>query len=96
MKKVLWIIFIAINIFCFFVVASDKRLAENGSYKSSKNNEMRTAEVSLITYAAFGGAVGTLIAFKIYNHKSSAKKKLFAKQFVHDAWVKFHFIRIPF
>ena len=74
MNKILFILFLAINIFCFITVGTDKRLAENGDYGSEKNKQHRIAEVSLVTYSAFGGAIGTLIGFRVYNHKVSTGK----------------------
>lgn len=74
MTKIILLLFIAINIFCFLRVGTDKRLAENGDYNNEKNKQHRIAEVSLISYSALGGAIGTLIAFKVYNHKVSTKK----------------------
>jgi len=75
MTKILLVVFVAINIICFIRVGTDKRLAESGNYGTDANSKHRIAEVSLVSYSAFGGAMGTLIGFKVFNHKVSPIKK---------------------
>lgn len=67
MGRFLLITFLAINILTFFNVRSDKNESDN-----SKN---RTSETGIVTYAAFGGAAGALLAFKVFDHKTSPGKK---------------------
>ncbi len=73
--KHLLIIFLVVNLACFAVAGLDKRLAENGEYNSQEDNNRRIAEVSLVTYSSFGGAIGTLTGFYVFNHKTSEKKQ---------------------
>lgn len=79
MTKFLLIIFLSINIYSFYTVGADKGIAENGKYKSEKNTQHRISEVSLTTYSAFGGALGTIIGLKYYKHKISEQKEYFRK-----------------
>lgn len=69
------IFFAAVNLFCFIRVAADKRLSKKADYGSKDSDRRRMSEVSLISYSAFGGAVGTLIGLKVFRHKLSAGKK---------------------
>jgi uncharacterized membrane protein YsdA (DUF1294 family) len=73
--KYLLIIFLVVNLVCFAVAGLDKRLAQNGDYNSPIDNNRRIAEVSLVTYSSFGGAIGTLTGFYVFNHKVSDKKQ---------------------
>ncbi|MBN2890939.1 MAG: DUF1294 domain-containing protein [Bacteroidales bacterium] len=73
--KHLLIIFLIVNLACFAVAGLDKRLAQTGNYNSPEDNNRRIAEVSLVTYSSFGGAIGTLAGFYIFNHKISEKKQ---------------------
>lgn len=66
--KHLLIIFLIINIACFIVSGNDKRLAQK------ETSTYRVAEISLITYSSFGGAVGTLAGFYVFHHKVSESK----------------------
>ena len=72
--KHLLILFFIINLICLGVSGLDKRLSKNGDYNSPDNNNKRIAETSLITYSAFGGALGSLAGFYVFHHKISAKK----------------------
>ena len=67
--KHLLVIFLIINIACFIISGIDKRLAE------SDTQTYRVAEISLVTYSSFGGAVGTLTGFYVFHHKISNKKQ---------------------
>ncbi|WP_035186517.1 DUF1294 domain-containing protein [Alteribacter aurantiacus] len=60
--------YVVITIIAFFVMRQDKRKAQK--------NGRRTSEQSLFTWAAFGGALGMLIASKMFRHKT--RKKTFS------------------
>ncbi|MBN2664354.1 MAG: DUF1294 domain-containing protein [Bacteroidales bacterium] len=76
----LLIILAAINLFSFLRVAFDKNLAsKNAQYKSEKDIKKRISEVSLVAISSFGGALGTLIAFQVFKHKSSGNKSQLRK-----------------
>lgn len=76
----LLIIFAVINLFSFLRVAFDKNLAsKNAQYKSEKDIKKRISEVSLVAISSFGGALGTLIAFQVFRHKSSGSKSQLRK-----------------
>lgn len=71
----LLIILAFVNLFSFFRVAFDKNLAnKNAQYKSEKDIKKRVSEVSLVAISSFGGALGTLLAFQVFRHKSSGNK----------------------
>jgi len=73
--KILIIILVAINLITFLRVGFDKNIAsKNTKYGSTKDLKKRTSEVSIVALASFGGALGTLIAFQIFRHKSSSNK----------------------
>ncbi len=76
MNKFLLILFVLMNVFCFWRVSADKRIAESKTkYKSKEDSANRIAEVSIVAYSAFGGALGTLLGFEVFKHKVSKRKK---------------------
>ncbi len=77
MNKILIVLFILINVYCFVVVGVDKNLAINGAYGTPQNISHRISEVRIVTYSALGGAIGTYVGFKVFNHKTSFRKAYF-------------------
>ncbi len=67
LKKAFLLLFIIMNIVTFITVGTDKRLAERGGY--------RTAEVHLVALSSFGAAPGTMLGFKVFNHKTNTANK---------------------
>ena len=75
MIQYLLIFFAAVNFFCFVRVGADKRLSKKSEYGGKADDRQRMSEVSLISYSAFGGAIGTLLGFKVFRHKMSGGKR---------------------
>jgi uncharacterized membrane protein YsdA (DUF1294 family) len=61
--------FLTLNILAFIVTAYDKRLAIA--------NKKRISEETLLSFAAFGGTIGSVLAMYIFRHKTSKKYYLF-------------------
>ncbi len=75
MVQILALIFAVINLITFLRVGFDKNIAsKNAKYGSTKDIKKRTSEVSIVALSAFGGALGTLVAFNVFRHKSSGGK----------------------
>ncbi|WP_253957846.1 DUF1294 domain-containing protein [Metabacillus halosaccharovorans] len=54
--------YLLVNIFCFFLMSSDKKRAIRG--------EWRIKESTLWLFALLGGAIGGYIGMKVYRHKT--------------------------
>ncbi|MBN2664831.1 MAG: DUF1294 domain-containing protein [Bacteroidales bacterium] len=75
MTRILLLLLFVINVFTFLRVAFDKNIAsKNGKYNTEKDIKKRISEVSLVAISSFGGALGTLIGFQVFRHKSSGNK----------------------
>ena len=61
--------FLTLNILAFIITAYDKRLAIV--------HKKRISEETLLTFAAFGGTIGSALAMYFFNHKTSKKYYLF-------------------
>ena len=61
-------ILIAINVFAFFLIGYDKKLA--------KTNQRRISEKALLTSAMIGGSVGSGIGMLYFRHKTVKKSYL--------------------
>ena len=55
-----------INLIAFFAYGRDKRLAREGRF--------RTPEARLLTYAALGGALGSLLGMRRFRHKTKKRR----------------------
>ncbi|MBN2657353.1 MAG: DUF1294 domain-containing protein [Calditrichaeota bacterium] len=67
LKKIFLILIIIMNIAAFVTVKIDKDKAINGDY--------RISEVKLVAISSFGAVPGTLLGFKVFNHKTNKNKK---------------------
>jgi uncharacterized membrane protein YsdA (DUF1294 family) len=72
-KKVLLIIIIGLNVYSFAVVGMDKA---NAADKTGQ----RTAEVQLVALSSLGAAPGTLLGFKLFNHKTNFDRKAYLQK----------------
>lgn len=72
-KKLLLFILIGLNIYSFAVVGMDKA---NAADKSGQ----RTAEVQLVAISSLGAAPGTLLGFKLFNHKTNFERKAYLQK----------------
>jgi uncharacterized membrane protein YsdA (DUF1294 family) len=60
---ILTIVFLTMNIFAFFIMSYDKRLAKMKRTRISENN--------LLTISILGGSLGILSAMILFRHKTS-------------------------
>jgi|694.fasta_scaffold90349_2 uncharacterized membrane protein YsdA (DUF1294 family) len=60
---ILTIVFLMMNIFAFFIMSYDKRLAKMKRTRISENN--------LLTISILGGSLGILSAMILFRHKTS-------------------------
>lgn len=63
------ILFVALNLFTFFLFGYDKLLA--------RTRKRRISEKTLLTMALIGGSAGAVFAQKIFRHKSQKYRNLF-------------------
>lgn len=69
------IILLVINIIAFVRIMIDKSSAQKSKYNSPEYLKKRMSEVSIVAFASFGGAFGTLLAMKISRHKTTFEKQ---------------------
>lgn len=72
-KKVILITLICLNIYSFAAVGLDKANAVN-------HTGHRTAEVQLVAMSSLGAAPGTLLGFKVFNHKTNVSRKSYLQK----------------
>ena len=78
-RKILIIALIAVNIFTFVWMGSDKAIARKNAYKSDGYHETRAAEVKIVAVSSFAAAPGALLGLRIFKHKTSTDKSAFRK-----------------
>lgn len=66
MSKYVVLYFIIINLSSLGIMYIDKR--------KSRRHKWRIPESVLISFALFGGAIGTLVAMELYRHKTKHNK----------------------
>lgn len=64
--KIILFYLLAVNLLTFVTYGIDK-------YKA-RHNRWRVREASLLLLAALGGSIGTLLAMKVFRHKTQHKK----------------------
>ena len=66
-KKIFFILLIITNIYAFFNVKNDKETSIDGGY--------REPEVRIIAVSSLGAVPGTMLGFKVFNHKTNLQNK---------------------
>lgn len=57
---------LVINLIGFLAYGSDKKRSQNGSW--------RIKETTLLMFSLIGGGIGSILAMKVYRHKTQKKK----------------------
>ena len=81
-RKILIIAFVAVNVFTFVWMGTDKAIARRNAYATDEYRETRAAEVKIVAVSSFGAAPGTLAGLRVFKHKTSVDKSAFRQALV--------------
>ena len=80
MQKLIFIYFIAINLFAFVMFSFDK-------YRATKKGASRISERELHTLSALGGFLGATLSMTLFRHKIKKVSFLIKHIFIMLVWI---------